>query len=139
MLGSRRTLLLIILFVFNFIEASSLEIAAGFIKQVFLLDSVSNDFEKRYPKAPKIACVSCKTEITYGSIIGSVIGKGFMATLKGEYAADIKNISDELFEALSTKSLEEINICMLSALKKLQIKCYGCHATEWDVLKVKQP
>ncbi len=132
MVGKSILFSLLGLLILNRIQASSLEAAAGFFKQMLTLESVGKNFEQKYPQAPNLICKSCKTEMTYGAIVGNVVAEGLMTALKGGNAENIRDVANALFQALSTKKLIEINECMLDAVKTLQIKCSECAAINWE-------
>lgn len=109
------------------------EQAINFIQALDQLRSAALTFEKKYTNIPKLSCVVCKNEITFGAIIGALIGSGLKIMTEGGNFEKLTELSTQMIEIFQQKTHNELGPFMVSAANELSLTCQSCQAINWKL------
>jgi len=123
--------LIVSTFLFCTVQAEGKKSLEEFLQGTIALNFAVETFEKTNPIVSQLLCTSCKEKSTYGLIVGTVIGRGLMAAMKGEDLSELAEISSNMINVLSTNSLSEVDQFMLNMVQRLEIQCPECEAMRW--------
>lgn len=119
---------------FNTIQASSFTTAMNLFQKTFKLESIEKVFNQKYSEAPNLVCQGCKMAISYGDVIGTVLGFGLKIAMAGGDAGKHEKFSEEIFGTILMKNISDIDTCVLGVANSLPVACSQCEAVNWAIV-----